>query len=354
LKTFRPKRLSLAALVCAATVFCSSAAFSFFYPDKTAGDPAALIWDESEVQGFHQLQLLERAQGLKVFWWNTAWGQYNKDGVLDKNIQELIRSDAAPDVLSFGEFKMEIFSDPNTLPLIRQKYPYEVYVPYNNGKSSDGVGVFSRYPFTQRVVANLDWSPTSQTAEQQETYRQNWIKRFPETESWWNRPYLKLDIDYQGRQIGFVAVHMLEPWLEIRQAKGSASVVEQMFLGKNNPLAYQIERLKNEMRADFGTPIRNRPVMLIGDFNSIQGGHFGFDETECYKLLVNGMENVFMREPKSFPAASAPDAHQEPFKTIGGIKIDHAFVAGGLSPVGAAVIPIRGSDHYPIYVIARP
>jgi endonuclease/exonuclease/phosphatase family metal-dependent hydrolase len=345
---------TLTALGGAASLVLGLAAFSFFYPDPTPGDPTQMVWDEDSVDGFHHLQLLDRAPGFKVFWWNMAWGQYNAAGPADRNIQELIRSDAAPDVLAFGEYKDIVFTDPNTLVKIGEKYPFKIYVPYNNGKGTDGVAVFSRYPFTSRVLANLDWSPLDVSSDKQDAYRQGWIQKFPETESWWNRPYLKLDIDYNGQHVGLVAEHLLEPWLEIHQAKGNAGLVEQIIFGKDNPLTHQIRRLKSEMRSDFGAGLDSMPLILVGDFNTLKGSWLDIHPTECYQLLSEGMSDVFMRQPKTFPSASAPDAKQEPFKTIGGIKIDHAFISGGMQAVGASVIPIQGSDHYPIYVIVKP
>jgi hypothetical protein len=193
--------------------------------------------------------------------------------------------------------------------------------------------------------------PTSGTTEQKEAYRAAWEARAPKQSSWWNRSYSKFQWDLAGFKMNLVPVHMLEPWDEVRNYRGKAGTMWNMLFSNDNPLHYQIERLLAFIKQDMGGDIDSEPLLLIGDMNTPKSA-LGIN-TVAYNLLDADLDDVFPGTPPTFPAFSAESRQQPPF-TYSLVKIDHAFHNKKVQPLAAAALTLRGSDHYPIYVIVQP
>jgi endonuclease/exonuclease/phosphatase (EEP) superfamily protein YafD len=123
----------------------------------------------------------------------------------------------------------------------------------------------------------------------------------------------------------------------------------EMVSGEQNPLLFQTRRLISFLERDFGVDFKDEPVLVIGDFNfpkSLLGV-----ETRGHEVLhEKGLFEAFRGAPDTFPARSSNEFGKGPFK-YGRVKLDHAFVSPGVTITAAEVLPLKGSDHYPIYVV---
>jgi hypothetical protein len=136
-------------------------------------------------------------------------------------------------------------------------------------------------------------------------------------------------------------MHLIQPWEKIELDHpflGAFFVAFQIFWGKRNPLYYQMQRLRARLIRDFGEKLDREPLILIGDLNVTR-------KSQAFRLLCAGFEPAFSREVATFPSLDAVITRGYPR-----MQIDHALVAGGLRVEAAAVLPWKGSDHYPIAV----
>src|SRR5690606_10131501 len=91
-------------------------------PSPEAGDPRQLRWDEKELDGMSQLLKLSRVNGVRVLFWNLAWSSLNQDHSIEWNLNQLISSNARPDLVILAEHKPDAMAE-GDLATLSGHYP---------------------------------------------------------------------------------------------------------------------------------------------------------------------------------------------------------------------------------------
>ena len=90
-------------------------------------------------------------------------------------------------------------------------------------------------------------------------------------------------------------------------------------------------------------------TLLLGDFNFPKT--IGPISTKPHKLLKSlGFMDLMKRDSlHTWPSDSSKQAKSFPYK----IKIDHAYGLQNVQSETACILPLQGSDHYPVYCRLR-
>lgn len=284
------------------------------------------------------------AKGLKIFWWNIANGASEADpDVLRANLELLASSPLAPDVIALGEFSSRSLPEP-TYSQLASKYPHRTFIRYNAGTST-GIAVFSKHAMTPIRAASFRWIPSALSEEQAADYRESWAPGHADGgDGFYVRPLRELRLDVEGKSIAFTPIHLAQPWRELgKRSDGTIdfalATLSELYFGTENPLITQVNVLVNWLKA--GT---NANRVLVGDFNLPRS--FVGVPTLGFRRLDRVLEPAITQVENSFPTPSSPHSYPP-------MQIDHAFVSGQVSAPVAGVLPLKGSDHYPLYVIVR-
>jgi endonuclease/exonuclease/phosphatase family metal-dependent hydrolase len=281
-------------------------------------------------------------RGLGVVWWNIEHGLTNAQigtNPLGHNLSALVCSAEAPEVLVLGEFR-EGAIDAGTRALLRAKYQ-EFFYPYS--PESRGMGLWIGVAPGIRVEAFpvrwLDWTPTEARSElERRAYRRRWSHDYPDC-IYFTRSYARLRLTRGEASFNLVPIHFIQPWeklAEDRRFFGTLSATWSLFLGRRHPLMYQVRRFRAHLLEDFGPGLDSEPLVVIGDLNLTR-------RTPAYRLLKDGLREVFTRPAVTFPALDADRVGRYPR-----LQIDHAFTNASLDVSEARVLPLQGSDHYAI------
>ncbi|MCA9668372.1 MAG: endonuclease/exonuclease/phosphatase family protein [Myxococcales bacterium] len=293
------------------------------------------------------------SRGLRVMWWNIQYGAQNdaaKGRPLDHNLRALTRSALSPDVVLLGEFESHAIS-PAVRAELDKRYPYRHYVALNDAVSQRGIQVFSKHPLDAKHQERWDYVPAGADAKTAEAYRADW--RSFRGEKGFPRRYIRLTVKHPqtGKAIDILPIHTAQPWDRYTEqasvkALGKARVAYELLAGGNNPLMHQLRRLRGKLERDYGKDLDRKPMLMLGDFN-LPRGRFGI-RSRAYRLTRRNLSDAFTHWAPSWPASTAGE-----YKGYPKLKIDHAFTGGDLSARAAEVLPIKGSDHYPIYVVVE-
>jgi len=342
-------------------VTCTSLA-ACYRPPVGDVDPTGLVYDEDSQGGYKRLiKLIDKVEGVRVLEWNVHYGGLNTGNVIDSNLEELVRSRAKPDVIILTEYKSGLLRQ-STKDYLDGHYPYRTWIPYSARIDNVGIMVYSVAAYETSPVENLDWAPVYLEEEDKRIYREAQYARAPDEVKFFDRPYVKLTTTLAGATVSLVPLHLLMPWKMIKDLEGNRAAFDALMWGKNHPLYNQILNLRQKLRRDFGQFFKNGKFIMIGDMNTPRGNIW---TSSSYDLMVDGLTSVFPGFRNTFPAFSSDERQKPPFDQTGPTMIDHAFVSPNinLDPVamglgaarsGAAMIPLRGSDHYPIYIIVNP
>lgn len=343
-----------------------------------------LTWDQSmkaedKKQLNHYLAQFEHNQQqqveqLKVLWWNIEGGatssrilkrmKKGSTAPLDHNLQTLINSKLAPDILIFGEYYRGAISKQTHQMLKGAGYIFDALLPYSHKHTTFGIKVFSKKQFdvtTQSVL--LDWTPPSFNTKEKEIYRKFWHSHTRKSKEY-KRAYHRITVVENGRPIHIVPAHLINPWREVLTLYRDFFKLNSTFskvmttlnieMDHYGPLVNQIRYFKQAVLDDLDYLNRQEAVMLIGDFNIPNSLSLEplvqkyFLSPIGYKLLKEHFLDAFNDFPstqRSFPAYSSNKWDKLP-----SVKIDHSFVTPNLSVKNALVLALQGSDHYPIFV----
>ena len=283
---------------------------------------------------------------LKIFWWNVAWGSLNQHTDLEENLYSLSSGSYAPDVLALGEYKEAVL----TVSLRRHLdkiYPYSTFQKYSPS-SKVGIIVYSKFPITKYVGGNLDWTPTGASAAERSHYKSNYLAATSHAKHW-ERPFFFVRLKKEGVEYDIVPSHLLSPYAGMVDVDGYFETINQAARSSTNPLGYQIKRLKAHLQANFGLQYLKRRFILIGDFN-IRDSMLGI-RPAMFTDLWTGMKRVTIEGGDTYPTSRAKNDLGQVKSTFLSGKIDHAFISPLISVRRGRTLKMRGSDHYPIYVI---
>jgi endonuclease/exonuclease/phosphatase family metal-dependent hydrolase len=287
-----------------------------------------------------QLTKIREAKGLRVFWWNVARGELSGDGSLLKNLQALAQSDLSPDIIALGEVSRDMVVH-ELEKQIGQSYSHSEFLPYNRFSPNLGIYVLSRYPLKLNAQKTLGWIPEELSPTERADYLTKW--RSPSADDpFYLRTVSDLRVDYLGTEISLVPVHLAQPWRQIRETSSNRATamidtLKEIFFGTSNPLFTQIKELQTWLHQQSSSA-----RVVFGDFNT-PTGFLGFP-TRGFRELMSEMHESLARSAISFPTPSSPLKSQYP-----SVQIDHAFVEGDVNATSAEVLPLKGSDHFPVY-----
>jgi len=324
-------------------IFLFIFSFLFNLPLIHASD---FIFDQNSEDNLANINDLKRSHGIKLFWWNVAWGRYNSDQNLDKNIIALIESELSPDILSFTEFKNEIFNS-KTLETLNSKYPHQIYQPLYES-ASVGIKTFSKFPLSKIKTSPLDWAPGYYNEQDKVTYRKEWNDFDQNSVQYWNRTYGLLKVKTDNFDFFISPTHLCSPWESYFKRYGKVKTLRAIKSGYDNPLQNQIDILKGFLTSYFGQKMNNFPLILFGDFNipsDIPVLFFG-GAPKSYKELRSFLSVGLKSNENTFPSESTRN-YQPDFLREKSVQLDHVFFNSKIRMHDSKVLQLKGSDHYP-------
>lgn len=282
--------------------------------------------------------------GVRVFWWNIANGASEADAKsLTSNLELLAVSKIAPDVIALGEYSARALPE-TTYSQLAKRYPVRKFIRYNS-LTSTGIAIFSKLPLTTSRVSELEWVPASLDGRGEAEYRAYWANDQADGgEGFYARPLREILFAAGKKTVSFTPLHLAEPWRDLsKRTDGkiefALATASELFFGTSNPLITQVDSLVRWLKAG-----KNADKLLVGDFNLPRG--FAGVPTLGFRRLERVLNSAILHTQNSFPTPSSPH-------TFPSMQIDHAFVGGALAAPVAGVLPLKGSDHFPIFLIVR-
>ena len=322
-------------------------------PQLGADDPLLLRFEKDSFENLHRLRKLSESQGLRVFWWNVAWGHFNSKGDLDHNLYDLITSNARPDIIILGEFKESVLNT-STHNVLKKHFSYQSFTPYQLDSPEVGIKVYSTSSLTASKRFVLPWYPKSldtvRDREEIRSYHSEWLSKAYSDSKHWLRGFRIYTLKHGGVNYRLIPVHLLSPWGAMSKVYSTEKLIWESTYGTNSPLGHQIQFLRSSINSYLGSWTKD-PILMIGDFN-VPKSLYGITPN-LYSRLASGFSEAHFGNPDTFPTMMARHTVPSFLQKIS-IKIDHALLNSKLERVGAHPIHLRGSDHYPIYVVVKP
>ncbi|MBN20268.1 MAG: hypothetical protein CL678_03185 [Bdellovibrionaceae bacterium] len=274
-----------------------------------------------------------KRKDVRIFWWNIQYGALSKKtkNAIDRNLIDLIEDPfLRPDLLFLGEIAPYTLKE-ETQNLLGILYPYQKHFPYHSD-SKMGIAAFSQIPWNTLRTRPLDWTPNRSSKEKEE-YRKKWEKRAPEKINHFKKIFIEISFILKNQIFSVIPVHLLMPWKVIQKQEGTLETLKQINSGKEHPLFYQTQRLTSFLKK-----ISN-PLVTFGDFNFPKRL---FSKTKTANLL-DFLNPLSLWGNRTFPALSDPK-----FLKFPPLKIDHAWSSKEIEIKNGFILPLKGSDHYPI------
>lgn len=338
--------------------------FFFFF---SASSYAQFLWDENPQKNQETIKSLKKnsekdksdsKNELRVLWWNVEQGLTNRklgNDPLNKNLKTLADSEVKPDLIILGEYTSGTIN-PALHKEILKKYPYVHFLSYNSESQGVGILAISKVPMRATAPRPLDWVPDHVKEENKMRYREKWMKEAPHEVKFFTRQYYRLQLEVAGKTIEVIPMHSLMPWEIMMESWGFLkSIFGKIAVGgtilsddirDTDPLSAQFRNLKREMQKDFGKNLDQGAFLLVGDFNvpmKYQG-----KSSKINNMFSNEMTCISNNEDVSFPSASAEIRNE--YKQM---RIDHAFVSKHTQVSSSQILELKGSDHYPQYLVIK-
>lgn len=338
---------------CSFFIYCGLCLFALLR--TSLADDKKWIWANSPPSWFSQLA--KNDSELRIFWWNIHNGAADlsrRDLTATTNFLALTESSAAPDVIVLAEFGKE------SLPLeamriLEAKYPYRHKVDYR-GMPNYGLCLLSKIPFEDPQVEYLSYGLNHSGEKQKKTSPKNDSKR---------RPFVIYTIEKNQKKYLLAVTHINDFWRDFFTSKpivpqpiqplvpGASQIklpidvpqaAYQTLAGTNNAVYDQILSFKRKLERKVSSLSEDYRLIVLGDFN-MPKSVLSLD-TLGYATLAKGLREVLPPKQFSFPAEGSKEASFVP-----PILIDHAFISGKTRIKNASVLPLKGSHHYPLYLI---
>ncbi len=289
---------------------------------------------------------------VSIGFWNIAFGSV-QGAALQENLRLLARSSCAPDFLAFAEYQEDALS-PETNQALNERYPYRRFLQYSQRVTWRGFLILSKTSFNQVAhLRELDWVPPHLRGAERAAYLR-----------WADEYYTREESQYYARRLNHFVVptrngpltlyptHLAQPMAIVSERYGLYGSVEagiDLLFDTNNPLGHQTRSL---LRATQGA----QNALIFGDLNfSPAVNYHGLGRrTPYYEMFLSeGWSDAFRGDgPPTFPALSSPKADEFPY-THHPFQFDHVFRTDQVLVRGLRSPRLRGSDHYPLFFIAR-
>jgi hypothetical protein len=319
-----------------------------FYSSISLASFSSLSFDRKVSDNIQRLHKLAQKPGATILWWNVAWGQFNSDSSLGKNLIALINSSLSPDIIAMAEFKFDILG-PEATAMLSKVYPHSSFVAMYPG-SEVGVMFYSKHPFHQSPEYPLDWTPLSSSYQEAALYKTTWLSIDREWVKHWDRTFSHYKVFFpNGYLLNIAPVHLCSPWMSYKKQFGNWETLLTVMNADENPLLHQQTRLTQFLKRDLGQHYGNEPFILIGDFNvpSKIGIPLIGGTPKMHKLLKEGLQETIDPSRDTYPTKSSIKDKKGFFRGYR-VQLDKAFSNKGLSQSHGDAFHFKGSDHYPI------
>lgn len=305
-----------------------------------------LTFEKEFKESLYRFNKLQRKEGLHIIWWNVAWGRYNKTRDLDKNLYEISNAQRAPDIIILGEYKPSVLAYSFRVYL-NETYSYRRFIKYSDN-SDVGIMIFSKYEIYNEHQFNLPWHPIKiKNLESINKYRKRWLETNKKDVKYWDRSYYDFTIFYKGKNVTISPIHLLMPWQAYYNKFGASGAFSRLMFKNNHPLGNQIKWLKYYLNNLYGNRLQSSSLLILGDFN-LPSTFFGI-KPFIFKNLLNNLSYVHSMGGDTFPAKST--LRDNTVLRGKSFEIDYALINKHLKSLGSTVMPLSGSDHYPLYVV---
>ena len=345
----------------------------------------------------------ENPESFKVFSWSLENITKESSVEVDSFLSYLLKNESlVPDILILEDFKQNSLPE-ETIQLLKETYSYSEFFPYQKKQLDDvallaklkteirkggypeeyldkelnkftdtmyqlkksgaysEIAVFSKIPnFKLSRQAQLDWNnPVLKTPEAIHKYKSNYQPHYEMMDPW-VRPYLKFNFPWKGKDINFIPLSLIMPW-SIQKNDASLfsalfkkmSITKEIAINEQSPHFSQLFALLKEL--DHDDIIKTeKSTLMIGNFNVFlkQNNTWPIRPESLAWVYLEGFnfENLFPLESKLF---TYPVSESKWTKNLTQSQVDHAFTKGEVIKRAAEILPVTGSSHYPIYVIAE-
>lgn len=284
--------------------------------------------------------------GLSVFWWNTQMGEMNRQIYrtrkfypLDTNLKILSETQYLPDVMILGEYNEKNFAA-KTIWDLKKIYTHQEIV-VNNTNSQKNIAIFSKFPF-EVTHETMKWALSAEQTEKFKTiYSQH---------KFFDREFIHIKLNKNQKVYNIIPAHLLNQWADLLayykkkfgKDLGKIKFGEEMIEGQHNPMMIQIRDLKSKIEKK----LDQAEHIILGDMNC-PSLVYGLP-TACHSSLALDITDSMKNDQPSYPATSATSVIAMP-----PLKIDHALHSKGLVMKFPRVLPLLGSDHYPIMFVIQ-
>ncbi len=309
---------------------------------------------------------------MRVLWWNILDGTFNREA-LGQNLAAMTAVSHPPDVIVLGEYHRDHGLPESANTALKALYPYARFFPYSSDFPEKGIYVLSRVPVTDVAYQRdaLDWTPAEWSQKQKAGYKRPFYRADQNETRQWQRSYIRLTLDWNGKRVDIAPVHTAMPWMVMKAMAGpigKATVAADITFGKKNPLIYQLQRLRTELKQDPGIHVSD-PLLVLGDFNMPRALASPLPSGP-YQIMKAGFRDLFEKAstlpfwkrlcrtvfeglaPQNVSFPTVEGREKKPYGGLLNMQLDHAFAKH--SAGSAEVLPLRGSDHYPILVDISP
>lgn len=297
--------------------------------------------------------------GFGILWWNTYKGTTNpacapdEESVFMHNLAEILRSPARPKMIVLGEYELGCL-DPWLDQKLEESYVKTVsYYDFPSSTMSFAVYLdrsvkMGRSPSLIRT----NWYPS----EGGDAYQLEWYEkcrkagRVEADFAYFQRNVPQFDLTVEGKSLTVVPVHLVMPWKCLTEGSDSfgskIEVFRGVMAGTDHPVYYQVKSLAENLEKKIERREIDRAVVL-GDWNLFSWHkYWTVGRPKTFELLDEigfSEDTVDDGDRFSFPSLSF-----NPEKVEQRLLLDHAFHRGSLAVDYAEVLPLQGSDHYPL------
>ncbi len=202
-----------------------------------------------------------------------------------------------------------------------------------------GISVWSQLPLELVDSELIDWTPL-QGSEQ---YRGAWGDRHPIALKNFPRYVSLFKVSAGDQQFYLAPFHACQPWSLMELDEWRWRVGISVVLGNDNPVFHQLMRYRNWLKSH----TQGKNLVIAGDFN-IPDRVYRI-RPRAYQILSKNWQSFFGgRREATFPTQTI---RQRGFNHPQ-LAIDHAFYSRETEIIAesAQLLPLVGSDHYPIFV----
>lgn len=313
--------------------------------------PASADWVYDNSSSERPYSCANPASGeVAIGWWNIRFGSLEREA-LQENLQMLAHSECAPDFLALGEYEADSLTQ-ETRQALESAYPFHQYLPYSARVHWRGIQVYSKTPVSSwESRREMDWlSP--QVLPSMRSYARRAADLFYSQEEvrYFDRRFNRFELQTARGSLILYPTHFAQPFAAVSERYGPVPAAHGLLFDTNNPLGHQIRsflRMANPTEEN---------ALLFGDLNfppAVAYEGVGV-RTPYYQMVLNAQWRDGFRGngPATFPTLSAPEASRTLYQ-LHPFQFDHVFHSSGAIVRELRSPRLKGSDHYPVFFIAR-